>query len=291
MKGIILAGGHGTRLRPLTLSVSKHLLPVYDAPLIYYPLSTLLLAGIRDILIIVAPDALAPYQAMLGDGSDVGISLTYAVQARPDGVAGALVLGAEFVGHEGVTLILGDNLFHGAALTESLRTVASDPVGATIFGYRVADTRAYGVVDLDPDGRAVAIEEKPPRDGPGLAVPGLYSYDNAAMAIARAVVPSARGELEITDVNREYLRRGRLKVQVLGPDVTWIDAGTPDSLLDASSYVRGMREERDDSFGAIHAVAFELGLIDGVTLARHAAAFRGSLYGARLERLAARPAA
>ena len=290
MKGIILAGGHGTRLRPLTLGVSKHLLPVYDAPMIFYPLSTLLLAGIRDVLVIVSPDALERYQALLGDGSDIGISLTYAVQPRPNGVAEALVLGADFVGDERVTLILGDNLFHGASLAKTLRTVASSASGATIFGRRVADARAYGVVDLDADGHAVAIVEKPGHAVPGFAVPGLYCYDNAAVDIARTLSPSARGELEITDVNRTYLRRGQLAVRVLEPDVTWFDAGTPDSLVEASQFVRRIREQQDDTCGCIHAVAFERGLIDRLTLSRHAAAFRGSPYGARLERLAARSA-
>jgi glucose-1-phosphate thymidylyltransferase len=287
VKGIILAGGAGTRLYPLTRVVSKQLLPVYNKPMIYYPLSTLMLAGLRDILIISTPDELPRYETLLGDGSSLGMSFQFASQPRPEGLAHAFVVGADFVGRDDVCLVLGDNLFYGDRLPETLRAIVKDPAGATIFGYYVRDPSRYGVVEFDADGRVVEIQEKPERPASHYAVPGLYFYDNDVVEIAREVRPSGRGELEITDVNMTYLRRGRLRVQLLGRGTTWFDTGTYESLLDASNYIHALEQRQGLWVGAIEEVAFRMGFISEEQLARLAQPVRHSEYGAYLLRLAA----
>jgi len=286
MKGIILAGGSGTRLHPLTLVVSKQLMPVYSKPMIYYPLSTLMLAGIRDILVISTPDALPAFKALLGDGSRVGMSLTYAPQPRPEGLAQAFVIGADFIGSDPVSLILGDNLFYGEGLPTLLQGVAARRNGATIFGYYVKDPERYGVVELDSSRRVMGIEEKPARPKSHWAVPGLYFYDNAVVDIARHLKPSARGELEITDVNTTYLRDARLQVELLGRGMAWMDMGTHESLLQAANYIGAVEERQGLLVGAIEEVAYRMGYIGADALGRLAAELRGNDYGRYLQRLA-----
>jgi len=285
MKGIILAGGTGTRLWPTTRAVSKQLLPVYDKPMIYYPLTTLMLAGIRDVLVITTPHEQALFRGLLGDGSRWGMSLSYAAQPRPEGIAQAFVVGRDFVGTGPVTLVLGDNIFFGHGLSEVLQRTAQRTAGATVFGYRVRDPQRYGVVELDDAGRPVAIEEKPEAPRSPWAVTGLYMYDNRVLDIAAELRPSARGELEITDVNRAYLQMGELHVEALGRGYAWLDTGTPESLLEASQFVHAVEARQGQKIACIEEVAFHMGFIDAARVAELAAEYRGNAYGAYLTEL------
>ena len=259
MKGIILAGGSGTRLYPLTMVTSKQLLPIYDKPMIYYPLSTLMLAGIRDILIISTPTDLPNFERLLGDGSRYGVNLSYKVQPSPDGLAQAFTLGEEFIGDEPCAMVLGDNIFHSSTLHELLCKGAQQVSGATVFGYWVENPRPFGVVEFDEDGRAISIEEKPRKPKSNYIIPGIYFYDNQAMEIAAGLTPSQRGELEITDVNLEYLRRNQLQVLPLDRDVVWLDAGTADSLMDAGQTIRAIQAETGRYVGCLEELAFNQG--------------------------------
>jgi glucose-1-phosphate thymidylyltransferase len=277
-KGIILAGGSGTRLHPLTLAVSKQLLPVYDKPLVYYPLSTLMLAGLRDILVISTPHDLPRFRDLLGDGSHIGLNLCYVEQPRPEGLAQAFLLGREFLAGDPATLILGDNIFYGGGLRPALEDGARRAKGATVFAYRVKDPERYGVVELDADGRAKSLEEKPKAPKSHYAVTGLYFYDGDVVDIAAGLRPSARGELEITDVNRAYLARGDLHVTVLGRGIAWLDTGTPEALLQAANYVAALEDRQGLKVGAIEEVAYRMGFIDAAQVERLAAQMKGNTY-------------
>ncbi|MFC6326516.1 glucose-1-phosphate thymidylyltransferase RfbA [Microbacterium koreense] len=281
MKGIILAGGSGTRLHPITLGVSKQLIPVYDKPMIYYPLSTLMLAGIRDILVITTPGDAAAFERLLGDGSQFGIALTYATQPSPDGLAQAFTIGADFIGGDKVALILGDNLLYGPGLGTQLSRYA-DVEGGAVFAYWVAQPSAYGVVGFDQNGRAVSLEEKPTQPKSNFAVPGLYFYDNDVVDIARSIAPSARGEYEITDVNRAYLDRGDLLVEVLPRGTAWLDTGTFDQMTDAAEYVRTIQRRTGLSIGVPEEVAWRLGLLSDDEVRQRAERLLKSGYGTYL---------
>ncbi len=289
MKGIILAGGSGTRLNPITLGTSKQLVPVYDKPMIYYPLSTLMLAGIQDVLVITTPHDAPSFHRLLGDGSQLGVNITYTVQHEPNGLAQAFVLGADHIGSDAAALVLGDNIFYGPGMGTQLRRHV-DPDGGAVFAYHVSNPSAYGVVEFDADFTALSIEEKPAKPKSNYAVPGLYFYDNDVVAIARDLEPSARGEYEITDVNRAYLRAGRLKVEVLPRGTAWLDTGTFDSLADATSFVRTVEARQGMKIGAPEEVAWRMGFIDDEGLRQRAEPLVKSGYGQYLLDLLARDA-
>jgi glucose-1-phosphate thymidylyltransferase len=287
MKGIILAGGVGSRLHPITLAVSKQLLPVYDKPMIYYPLSALMLAGIRDILLITTPEDQSQFRRLLGDGTDYGVRFTYAVQDAPRGLADAFIVGRNFVGPDSVALVLGDNIFYGHGLTELLLEAASRKRGATIFGYAVNDPQRYGIVELDGGGKAASIEEKPAQPKSNYAVTGIYFYDNRVLDIAAKIRPSARGELEITDINRAYLELGELHVELLGRGFAWLDTGTHDALVEASQFMQILEERQGLRIACPEEIALNAGWIDGACLTRQIAKYAKSSYGEYLQRVAA----
>ncbi len=288
LKGIILAGGSGTRLYPLTRVISKQLLPIYSKPLVYYPLSTLMLAGIRDILIITTPADRPLFQQMLGAGEELGLRITYAPQPRPEGLAQAFLIGREFIGGDRVALALGDNLFYGHGLPEFLRAAADRTAGATVFGYTVKDPERYGVVEMDGAGRAVSLEEKPARPRSQYAVTGLYFYDNQVVEIASGLTPSARGELEITDVNLAYLERGQLHVEVLGRGIAWLDTGTFESLLQAAMFVQSIEERQGQMMACLEEIAWRRGWIGSADVERAGRRMENNQYGQYLLRLVAR---
>ena len=285
MKGIILAGGSGTRLYPLTKAISKQIIPVYDKPMIYYPLSTLMLAGIRDIMIISTPRDLPVFEELLGDGSQIGLNLVYKVQMEPRGLAEAFIIGEEFIGNENVALVLGDNIFYGQGFSDILGQVTSRKRGATIFGYYVMDPREYGVVEFDGDMNVLSIEEKPEKPKSNYAVPGLYFYDNEVVQIAKQIEPSARGELEITSINNEYLRRGTLKVQLLGRGFAWLDTGNPDALMEASNFIATIQKRQGLYASCIEEIAYKRGFINREQLAKLAKSQIKTPYGQYLMRL------
>jgi glucose-1-phosphate thymidylyltransferase len=282
MKGIILAGGSGTRLYPVTRAVCKQLLPVYDKPLIYYPLSALMLAGIREVLIITTPEDQPLFQRLLKDGSELGMHFSYAQQAHPNGLAEAFIIGREFLNHGPASLVLGDNIFHGAGLSDLLRSAGRDLDGCTLFGYRVEDPERYGVAELDADGRVIGIEEKPKTPKTQIAVTGLYFYNEEVTEIARTLRPSARGELEITDLNNVYVKLGRCRLEMMGRGMAWLDTGTPGSLLEAAQFVQVLQSRQGTHIACIEEIAFRMRFIDAEELERLAAQYGGSLYGAYL---------
>jgi glucose-1-phosphate thymidylyltransferase len=285
MKGIILAGGAGTRLYPLTRAVCKQLVPIYNKPMVYYPLSTLMLAGIREILVITTPQDQDAFRRLLGDGRDLGLRVAYAAQPSPDGLAQAFILGRDFVGADRVALALGDNIFYGHGFPELVREAAGRTTGATVFGYSVRDPERYGVVEFDASGRAISLEEKPARPKSHYAVTGLYFYDNQVIDIAANLTPSPRGELEITDVNLEYLRRGQLKVERLGRGVAWLDTGTHESLLQASTFIQTLEERQGLMVACLEEIAYRMGYIDEDDVRRVAAPMKSNSYGQYLLRM------
>ena len=285
LKGIILAGGSGSRLHPLTRAVSKQLLPVFNKPLIYYPLSSLMLAGIRDILVITTPHDQDSFKRLLGNGCDIGLSIEYAVQPAPEGLAQAFLIGREFIGNDRVSLALGDNIFYGAHLSDYLRSAAGREDGATVFSYRVRDPERYGVLEFDKQGRVVGVEEKPVRPKSPFAVTGLYFFDNQVVEIARGLRPSARGELEISDVSRAYLERGQLYVERLPRGIAWLDTGTHESLVQATNFVQAVEERQGLLIGCPEEIAYRLRYIGPADLQRIARSMQGSLYGEYLQRL------
>jgi len=286
MKGILLAGGSGTRLHPITRGVSKQLLPVYDKPMVYYPLSTLMLAGIREVLVISTPEDLPGFERLLGDGAHLGMSIEYAAQPRPEGIAQAFLIGRDFIGGNGVALALGDNVFHGHGLGERLASAAQQRSGATVFGYWVSDPERYGVVEFDAQGRVLTIEEKPKKPRSHYAVVGLYFYDAQIVEIVSALSPSARGELEITDVNLAYLKQRQLRVELLGRGIAWLDTGTHESLLQASEYIHTVQERQGLMISSIEEIAFRQGWIDRAELAKLGRDLAKSPYGTYLVQLA-----
>ncbi len=279
MKGIILAGGKGTRLYPMTKAVSKQLLPIYDKPLIYYPLSILLLGGIREVLLISTPEAIGTYEELLGDGSEIGISIQYKVQDKPRGLADAFILGEEFIGKDSVCLILGDNVFYGQDMTKVLKKAMENKVGATIFGYPVKDPRSFGVVEFDKEHNVISLEEKPENPKSNYAVPGLYFYDNRVVEIAKNVKPSARGEIEITAINNEYLAMGELKVTLLGRGMVWLDTGTPKGMYKASGFVKTVQEMQGFYVSCIEEIAWRRGFIDSKQLKKLGENLQQTEYG------------
>jgi glucose-1-phosphate thymidylyltransferase len=279
LKGIILAGGSGSRLHPLTRAVSKQLVPIYNKPMVYYPLSTLMLAGIRAVLVITTPHEQEAFRRLLGDGSSIGIRIEYAAQPSPDGLAQAFIIGRDFIGDDRVTLALGDNIFYGAHFSDYLRSAAAREHGATVFGYQVRDPERYGVVEFDADGRAVSLEEKPVRARSSYAVTGLYFYDNEVVDIAAQLKPSPRGELEITDVNRHYLERSALHVEKLARGIAWLDTGTIDALMQASNYIQAVEERQGLMVACLEEIAYRMGYISAGDLAELARAMPSSAYG------------